>query len=165
MKFITDTCFWSHVKVLTHKTPMDIRPVFHKISWGITKEIASELNYFSLTQDIPLEEAIIFPVPRKELEKFARKYEIKHLDKADQEILFVSKHQNTILLTDDGELFLESTSLKLDTLRLPGFILLLVSASYLSKNQALKCFNYWEKAGSYKKRELSKYKMKLQKIC
>ncbi|MHA1613069.1 MAG: hypothetical protein ACTSYU_13510 [Promethearchaeota archaeon] len=164
MKFITDTCFWSHVIVLSHKTPIDIRPVFQKISWGITKEVASELDYFKLSQDVPLEDAIIFPVPRKELEKFSKKYEIMHLDKADREILFVSTHQNTIILTDDGELFMESAGSNLETFRLPGFILLLVSTNYLTKNQAFQCYTYWEKAGSYKKRELSKYKMKLQKI-
>jgi hypothetical protein len=165
MLFLTDTCFWTHLKELSTNTSVDLRKIMSSFKWGITREVSKEISYFNVGEYFPKEESYLVPISKKELNSVKKKYPfIKELDIADQTLIVAALRDNGIILTDDGDLFMFSDSISIKVLLLPHFFLSLVKSNYLKKNQAYKALRFWEEIGRYKRNYIKKWKIELQNI-
>jgi len=165
MLLLMDTCAWSHSEILETEHIFDIRPFLGKFRVGATEEILKELKYYRLHIFVSLQDLFLVPLSSSEWEQALQKYPtLEALDKADQSLVIAALRDKSLLVTDDGDLFLESQALGVDIFRLPAFLLKLARQVNLSKTTVYKCLRFWEERGSYKKRDISRWKTDLQSI-
>jgi rRNA-processing protein FCF1 len=159
MYFITDTCFWSHLKELEIRTNVNLRELINQFRWGFPQSVIEELSARSILEWINLEEAYIYPLSKKEQEIAIKKYPfLKDFDYADQEVIFIAKRDNSIILTDDGGLASTALSMGIDFLRVPDFILFLFQNSFIDKHIYSHIFKQISKMKRYKEKELKRWK-------
>ena len=136
--FLVDTCFLSHVRELYIELKYDLRPIINIFRWGFTDEVRFELEHRGMiTQGVSFicsKDAFRIPVREEEIGKARAKYPtISHFDLADQTLIIAGLRDNCVILTDDGELFLECLALGIQVLRLPHFFLFLVKNYFIDK--------------------------------
>ncbi len=111
------------------------------------------------------QELYVVPLSQHDWEQGIKRYPtLGELDRADQTLLIVALRYRNLLVTDDGDLFLEGQALGLDVFRLPTFFLKLAREDFLSKTAVYPCLRFWEEQGSYKNRDLIRWKTTLQPI-
>ena len=165
--FLTDTCFWNHIRFLYQETnkKIDFRKIIYQYRWGITKEILKEIQNYQLNSFIDINGAVKITISENEWKTFTRKYSfLSDLDRADQSLLLVAQREKAVILSDDGELFLESQALKIDCLLLPLFLIQQIRMGMISKKNFNQCLRFWEKRRSYAKKQIEKWKGILTEI-
>lgn len=161
----TDTCFWNHVKEIKDYLSIDLRIQISEIKWGTTNAVEEELIHHKLDSFVPKDQMFKIPVSESEITYFEKKYpSLNEFDYADQTLIVVGKRDNAIILTDDGDLFIQCQALNISVLLLPQFLLFLVRKSILKKNEAHRCIRFWEENGRYKARDLKKWSRILAEI-
>ncbi len=160
-----DTSAWSHSKVLNDEKILDIRPILRVFRVGVTKEILKELLPYHLDEFSSPQELYVVPLSQHDWEQGVKRYPtLGELDRADQTLMIVALRDRNLLVTDDGDLFLERQALGLDVFRLPSFFLKLARDNFLSKTAVYQCPRFWEEQESYKNRDLTRWKTALQAI-
>ncbi|MCF2138567.1 MAG: hypothetical protein K9W44_00760 [Candidatus Lokiarchaeota archaeon] len=144
---------------------IDFRKIIYQYRWGITKEILKEIYNYQLDSFIDVKAAVKITITENEWKIFTRKYSfLSDLDKADQSLLLVAQHEKAVILSDDGELFLESQALKIDCLLIPLFLIQQTKMGMVSKKIGYQCLRFWEKRRSYAKKQIERWKGILSKI-
>ncbi len=165
MFLLMDTSAWSYSRVLNDEKILDIRPTLRVIRVGLTEEILKEFLSYHLDEFYSPQELYIVPLSQHDWEQDIKRYPtLGELDRADQTVLIVTLRDRNLLVTDDGDLFLEGQALGLDLFRLPTFFLKLARDNFLSKTAVYQCLRFWEEQGSYKNRDLTRWKIALQAI-
>ncbi|MHA1648397.1 MAG: hypothetical protein ACTSVL_12580 [Promethearchaeota archaeon] len=165
MIFLTDTCFWTHLFDLYSFGKINLRKFLVDFKWGLTEQVLNEIKSLKIDPFFPKSDSFIIPLNEIELAIFISKYPIvSELDKADQTLVVTAYRDKLTILTDDGGLFMESKGLKISTLRLPHFCLLLTKEGILKKNLMYRVLKYWKTISRYPKQDLKKWDSILQKI-
>ncbi len=165
MFLLTDTCFWTHLKDLSENVDIDLKPILNKFRWGFTEEVQTELSRQKLFPFVPVDQAFIVPINEQELSRLRKKAPlIEEFDLADQTLIVSAERDNSIVLTDDGELFMQLLALNMKTLSLPLFCLALVKWDFIEKRVVSRALRYWEDTGRYASKDIKKWKTILQQI-
>jgi hypothetical protein len=165
MIFLTDTCFWSHLKLLFDNSIYDFRDFFELNNWGLTEEVIKEMKHYKLDTFVDIKQASIIPINQKEYDSILDHYPfLKEFDKADQTLIIASQKLNEPILTDDGDLYLNCLSMKIICFLLPLFCLNQCRNGGISKKIMYRCLDFWESHELYKKREINKWYKELQAI-
>jgi len=165
MFLLTDTCFWTHLKELSDNVDIDLRPVLNKFRWGFTDEVQTELSHQKLFPFVPVDQAFIVPIVEDELLFFKKKAPlIEEFDLADQTLIVSAERDNSIVLTDDGELFMQLLAMNLEAFSLPLFCLAMVKWDIIEKRVVSRALRYWEEKGRYVIKDIKKGKIILQQI-
>lgn len=161
----TDTCFWNHVKEIFDSLSIDLRIPLFEIKCGMTKAVEEEIIFHRLDSFVPINQMFKIPVSEQEINDFLRKYpSLSEFDYPDQTLIVVGRRDNAIILTDDGELFIQCQALNIYVLLLPQFLLFLVNKSIFKKTEVYRCIRFWEENGRYKARDLKKWSKILAEI-
>ena len=163
MFFLTDTCFWTHLKWVFMELNIDFRLNLAEYNWGITSEVKKELNYYEIDSFLTESESPLVEFSQQEFKAHLKKYpdQIK-FDLADQQLLGTALHDKAIILTDDMALYLEAIGNNVISMRVPHFCLFLVKNAQLRKKTARTIFIFWEKKHAYKLKELKKWRSELE---
>lgn len=165
MLFLTDTCFWSHVKELYDDETIDLRPTLNLFRWGITEAVKSEINRRQLGHFIPFDKATLITLSEEELNVTRKQVQtLSEFDLADQTLIVAGLRDKSVVLTDDGELYMECIVLNIDTMLLPQFCLSLVKNGAMDKTIIFKALRFWESTGKYSKKFIKKWKETLREI-
>jgi len=165
MFFLTDTCFWSHVKDLHENDIIDLRPVLDSLNWAITDEVSLEIDRQKLGSFFPHEHAIIIPVTNEQLENTKKQIPtIGEFDIADQTLIVVGRKDEQVVLTDDGELYMECIALGIQTMLLPQFCLSLTLNGMMDKTVVFRALRFWETTRRYSLKFIKKWKNELKEI-
>jgi len=165
LKLIIDTCSWNRIKDLSDSKIFDLRPIIAQFQCGITEEVQKELEYYHLTSFVGEESTEIIPISSRELNIFRTKYPfLTSLDLADQTLIIVGLRDESVIITEDGELFMGCIGMKVNALRLPMLLLMLTRDGIIPKNQCARIIRYWEEQCRYKQKDIKLWKSELQKI-
>ncbi len=165
MLFLTDTCFWLHLQDLAVHGNLDFRPYLSPYRWGITPQVLQEIEWHQLDPFFPRAEAFVVPLTQGEIEAGQKRYPtIVNLDLADQTLFFAAIRDESILLTDDGDLYLESQGSNVEVLLLPQFCLRLAREGDIDKSEVYRAIRYWEQRRLFRQKEIKKWKAELAQI-
>ncbi|MEX2714836.1 MAG: hypothetical protein Q6353_010480 [Candidatus Sigynarchaeum springense] len=163
--FLTDTCFWTHVKDVYDFLQLDLRMTLNKFRWGTTRAILDEIKARNLSDFVHVEQGYLVPVSDAELASTRHKLPmIEGLDFEDQTLIVAALREHAVILTDDGALFLECQASGLEAMNLPHFCLRLARDGILDKNMAYRMLEHWEETGRFAARFIKKWKKELQAI-
>ena len=161
----TDTCFWSHTKEIYDSLSLDIRLLLSEFKWGMTNAVEQEIIYHKLDKFLPNDQMLKIPITESEIDHFIGKYpSLSEFDLADQTLIVVGKRDEGIILTDDGDLFVQCQIFNIKALLLPQFLLFLVQNGNLKKTEVYRCIRFWEQKHRYKVRDLKKWSKILSEI-
>jgi hypothetical protein len=165
MLFAIDCCAWIHIQDIFINLHFDLRPMIQNYKWGFTNAVQIELVNFHQETFVPFADANLIPVESKELERYLVKNPfLKEFDVADQTLLYTSKRDNNIVVTDDGGLYIEAQAAKIATFNLPQFCLYLVRDGSLERKKLNPILTYWEKKKCYRQKWIQKYREELNKL-
>ncbi len=154
-----DTCALLEMREITrlYGNP-DFRLIMGAFKWGMTEELKEEYSNYNLDKFIHLKEGYLVPISAVKKEKFISKYVLESIDKADQDLLFLSHQDKMTIISNDADVMIPAESLGLNAFFFWEFCIQLVKVRILSKNDYLKCWKYWEQRKRYKKSRLKKMK-------
>jgi rRNA-processing protein FCF1 len=165
MIFITDTCFWRHIRDIQEDIGIDLRPFVFRVQWGLTEQVLQELQRFQIAQEYLEQNYLVVPVSSIELRQIRKKYEfLTDFDEPDQTLFLSAVRDGNIVLTDDRDLYRACLSIGVKSLLLPQFCLALVLEGVMDKRSVHRIIRHWENRGRFKKKELARIKEELQKI-
>ena len=152
-----------HAQELFNADVLDLRSPLSFFRLGTTEEVLRELKRFHLEDFAPMVDLYVLPLSKGEWDDALRRNPtLTEFDPADQTLAIVALRDKCLLLTDDGDLFLESQALGIEVYRLPAFCVKLARDFDLPKRIVAQCLRYWESAGCYKKKDIKKWKAELQ---
>ncbi|NMC04667.1 MAG: hypothetical protein GYA24_05615 [Candidatus Lokiarchaeota archaeon] len=165
MMFITDTCFWMHVRELFTELGIDLRPLLCKVRWGVTEQVKKEIEARRATSFFPETEGFLIPVSDDELDAFQKRTPtISQFDEADQTLILVAVRDHGIVLTDDGAVYIECQCMGVDVMMLPQLCIGLAKDGQLDKNDVYKMLRSWDENGRFAKKFIKELKADLQTI-
>jgi hypothetical protein len=154
------------VKELAVENVTDLRPQLYLFRIGMTEEVWKEIVHFQLAEFTSKEELYIAPISSLEIEQALTKFPtLQIFDLADQTLIMAAIRDQGVILTDDGDLFLEAQAMGIQVLRLPMFCLELARNTDFPKRTVHQCLKYWEEHGSYEKRAIKRWKIELRAIA
>ncbi|MHA1521549.1 MAG: hypothetical protein ACTSRK_15315 [Promethearchaeota archaeon] len=157
-----------HFRELADENIFDIRPILNRFHLGTTIVVKEEMEHYKLDSFLNILDWHIIDISHtvNQKQQVTPSF-LQKLDKQDQSLWVAARHfqkEGYLILTDDGELFMECQTSGIPALRSPDFLLLLVQESSIKKNTMVKCLRYWVKTGRFKRQELNRWKMELNKI-
>ena len=112
MLLLIDTCFSNHVRELHVVEFIDLRIILNDFRWGYTPSVLEEIEYYDLGTFIDKDNAILLQVPPSEInDRIQEDHLFSSFDRADQELFCACRREDALLLSDDGELLMESISM------------------------------------------------------
>lgn len=163
MLLLADTCFLNHMRDIAEAKVYDFSEIWAKFRWGITPDIVKELDYYNIFEFFPKTNAYIIPIGDDEITNTLTQYPIlSHFDQADQSLITAAIQENSIILTDDGDLLMECITMGLLAMSLPVFCLDLVKSELLTKRECYQLLIFWETHHRYAKKDLKRWKKSLQ---
>ena len=154
-----DTCALLEMREITQlHGNLDFRLIITEFKWGMTEELKIEYYNFKLDEFIDFKKGYLVPISSDKKAKFISKYFLESIDKADQDLLFLAYQDKAIIISNDTDVMFLADSLSLNAMYFWEFCIQLVKANFLSKNEYLKCWKFWEQRKRYKKSRLKKMK-------
>ncbi|WP_457556465.1 hypothetical protein [Candidatus Harpocratesius sp.] len=158
-----DTCSLLRIRNIFNKLHVDLRPILEDFRIVWTNELMNEYSNYNLENffNFPF---IFIPLTEEERNSKISKYLLEPFDSADQDLVIIGLRDKVTIVTDDRDLFYQSTILKIPTFQLWSFCLRLVKENQLTKNKFHKCWKLWEIEKRYDKSTLKLMKKALQLI-
>ena len=150
-----DTCALLEMREITqlYGNP-DFRLIMSEFKWGMTEELKEEYCNYRLDEFFSLKEGYIVPISAVKKAQFISKFVLGSIDKADQDLLFLSHQDKATIISNDSDVMIPAESLGLNALFFWEFCIQLVKINLLSKNDYLKCWKFWEQRKRYTKARL-----------
>ena len=158
-----DTCSLLRIRDIFRKVKIDLRPIMKDFRIVFTEELKKEYSNYNLENFFNFN-FIFIPLTTSERTSKISKYLLDSFDFADQDLVIVGLRDGITIVTDDRDLFNQSTILKIPTFQLWSFFLRLVKENQLTKNEFHKCWKLWEAGRRYDKPTLELIKKALQLI-
>lgn len=157
-----DTCSLLRIRDILRNVKIDLRPILKDFRIVITEELKNEYSNYNLENFINFNVNFIFiPLTASERSSKISKYLLDSFDSADQDLVIISLRDGVTIVTDDRDLFNQSTILKKPAFQLWSFLLRLVKENQLTKNEFHKCWKLWEAGKRYDKATLKLMKKAL----
>lgn len=138
--FFTDTCFWTHSKLITDKQIYDFRNLLEKFEFGITPQIIKELNHY-LPDYLPLEKFFHKPINDQNIQAAQKRNPfLSNFDVADQSLFTTGLLFEDVIINDDRELLAECVQFKITAFHMGDFVLLLISQDIIEKRIGSRIF-------------------------
>ncbi|MHA1611749.1 MAG: hypothetical protein ACTSYU_06835 [Promethearchaeota archaeon] len=154
-----DTCALLEMREITrlYDNP-DFRLIMGEFKWGLTEELREEYCNYKLDEFFHLKEGYLVPISAVKKGKFISNFVLESIDKADQDLLFLSNQDKSIIISNDSDVMIPAESLGLNAFFFWEFCIHLVKINLLSKKEYQKCWKYWEQRKRYTKARLKKMK-------
>ena len=104
---------------------------------------------------------IFIPLTTTERSAKISKNLLESFDSADPNLVIIGVRDNVTIVSDDRDLFYQSTILKIPTFQLWSFCIRLVKDNQMTKNQFHRCWKLWETEKKYRKTTLKLMKKSL----
>ena len=161
MLLALDNCSLLRIRDIFRKAKIDLRPILKDFRIVITEELKEEFSNYNLENFFNFN-FIFIPLTSSERSSKISKYMLDSFDSADQDLVIIGLRDEITIITDDRDLFNQSTILKIPIFQLLSFFLRLVKENQLTKNEFHKCWKLWEAGKRYDKTTLKLMKKALQ---
>jgi len=158
-----DTCSFLRIRNIFHEIHIDLHPILKNFRIVSTDELNNEYSNYDLESFFNFQ-FIFIPLTTSERNSAISKFLLESFDSADQDLVIIGLRDKITIVTDDRDLFYQSTMLKIPTFQLWSFCLRLVKDEQLTKNEFYKCWKLWETGKRYDKQTLKLMKKALQLI-
>ncbi|HME55468.1 MAG TPA: hypothetical protein VKM55_24900 [Candidatus Lokiarchaeia archaeon] len=149
---IIDTCSWLKIKYLENDNVLRLKNLMYESDLWATHQLITECKYH-LNDYIDYSRISIQTVAIDKLKKYSE----KKLDDADLSIIeFARKNHDAVVICDDGAQSIVLRAFGITTFQLSEYMLFLVNAGIIKKNQANKVIKKLRAYKNIKEKEKEK---------